>query len=253
MTDDTGPVAPSDGDLDIRQPPKILVPLAVLEGQTISEALVDFLAPAEVVILGYHVLPEQTSTEQASMQFEDRARQAVENVATAFRDAGHEAETRIAFTHDQDQTIERVAADVDATALLLPNPTGDVEDVLVPIRGVVDSHRLTDLVALLATKGDRSVTLWGLDGDRFDPERAVTDARTRLEARGLAGDSITTEITEIAGSGIRAIVDRSGEFDVIVMGEGEESLLTTLVGEDEKRIAEAAVAPVVVVRSGKVD
>ena len=129
-------------DLTSDDPPTVLVPIRVLEGQALPETLATFLAAADVVVLGYHVLPEQTPAEQASMQFEDRARSAVDDIADAFRDAGGEAETRVAFTHDRDQTVERVAADVGATALLLPNPVADVETLLVAVRGALASFGL---------------------------------------------------------------------------------------------------------------
>ena len=38
--------------LAIREPPVVLVPVKVLEGATLSDALVSFLAPANVVVLG---------------------------------------------------------------------------------------------------------------------------------------------------------------------------------------------------------
>ncbi|MFB6142925.1 MAG: universal stress protein [Halorientalis sp.] len=239
----------SDGGLAIREPPTVLVPVKVLEGQTVPEALVTFLAPAEVVVLGYHVLPEQTPTEQASMQFEDRAREAVGDIAQSFRTMGREVETRVAFTHDRDQTVERVAAEVGATALLLSNPTGAIEDVLVPLRGAVDTDRLADLVATLLGEGAGSVTLWGLGpaGGEFDADAAVADAAATLREWGLPDDQVATETTA-TDAPLRDIVDRSGEFDVIVMGESTESLVSAILGEDEERVAKGAVAPVLVVR-----
>ncbi|WP_340099790.1 universal stress protein [Salinibaculum salinum] len=242
------------GDTDrpqttIREPPVVLVPVAVLEGQTIPETVVDFLAPARVVILGYHVLPEQTPTEQAGRQFEDRAQQAVETIAETFRAAGGDPDTRIAFTHDRDQTVERVADDIDATAILLPNPTSEIHDVLVPLRGAVDRDRLADLVATLLIDGDRSVTLWGIDlGDSdFDADTAIEEARERLGRRGVPAEQVDFERSSEEAP-LRAIVERSAEFDAIVMGAGEGSLLSVLLGEDEERVADAAVAPVLVVR-----
>ena len=240
---------PADDRDGVRDPPTILVPVAVLEGQTIPDTVVDFLAPARVVVLGYHVIPEQTPTEQASLQFEDRARGAVDTIAESFRAAGGDPETRVAFTHDRDQTVERVATDVGATAVLLPNPTGEIDDVLVPLRGAISHSRLADLVATLLSGSDRQVTLWGLDtgSDAFDPEAAVADARARLERRGLPSDRVDVEFSAEAAP-LRAIVDRSAAFDAIVMGAGEPSLLTALLGEDEERVAEGAVSPVLVVR-----
>jgi nucleotide-binding universal stress UspA family protein len=249
MSDGTDPTGP---DLAIREPPKILIPVRVLEGQSLPETLIEFLAPSEVVVLGYHVLPEQTPTEQASLQFEDRARSAVADIATAFEAAGGTVETRVAFTHDRDQTIERVAAAVGATAVLLPNPAGEIEEVLVAIRGAIDTNRLADLVAtLLAADGDR-VTVWGLSTDGFDAEAAVADARERLLRRGLAEPRLTTETT-VSETPVYDIVTRSAEFDAIVMGEGGTTVFTQIFGDEAERVAEGAVAPVLVVRTTPVD
>ena len=238
----------------IREPPVVLAPIEVLEGATLPDALVSFLAPARVIVLGYHVLPEQTPTEQASMQFEDRARAAVDDIAAMFVDASGDPETRVVFTHDRDQTLERVATEVGATAVLLPNPTGAVSEVLVPIRGAIDGDRLADLVATLLDRDHDRVTLWGLtDGPGgFDADAAVADAADRLRARGVVADRIATE-TGTTETPIRDIVERSADADVVVMGEGDESILDALFGDDAERVAEGAVAPVLVVRGRKPD
>lgn len=235
----------TSGDLAIRDPPRVLVPVEVLEGQTIPQSLVDFLAPAELVLLGYHVIPEQTPTEQASMQYEERARAAVEDIATAFGDAHTGVETRVAFTHDEDRTLDRVADEIDATAVLLPNPTGEISDILVPLRGVVDVDRLADLVATLVDGEDKRVTLWDLT---VGEDTALLDQSERtLRDRGLTDEQIRTESDDVEFP-TRAIVERSDAFDVIVMGEGKQTLLTTVLGDTSERIAEGAVAPVLVVR-----
>jgi len=235
----------TSGDLAIRDPPRVLVPVEVLDGQTIPQTLVEFLAPAELVLLGYHVIPEQTPTEQASMQFEERARAAVDDIAAAVGDAHTDVETRVAFTHDEDRTIDRVADEVDATAVLLPNPTGDITEILVPLRGIVDVGRLADLVATLVDGDDKRVTLWDLT---VDESTALLDQSERtLRDRGLTDEQIRTESDDVEFP-TRAIVDRTDEFDIVVMGEGKQTLLTTVLGDTSERIAEGAVAPVLVVR-----
>ena len=248
--DDAEPeTAVPGGSLSIREPPRVLIPVEVLTGQTIPQSLVEFLSPAEIVVLGYHVLPEQTPTEQASMQFGDQARAAVDDIAQTFVAAGREVETRVAFTHDRDKTLDRVAAEVNATAVLLPNPTGAISDVLVPVGGSIDVDRLADLVATLLNESDGRATLWAMVGgsDADEATAALDDAKSTLRERGLPGERIRTETSE-AGASAHAIVDQSGEFDVIVMGEGEHTLLTTVIGDTTERIAEGAVAPVLVVR-----
>jgi nucleotide-binding universal stress UspA family protein len=239
-------------ELAVREPPKVLVPVRVLEGQTLPETLAAFLAPADVVVLGYHVLPEQTPTEQASLQFEERARTAVADIADVFETVGGSVETRVAFTHDRDRTVERVAAEVGATAVVLPNPTGEIEELLVAIRGAIDTDRLADLVGTLVAGDGPRVTVWGLGGDGFDAESAVADTRERLLDRGLSEARLATETT-VTESPVYDIVDRSAEFDAIVMGEGGTTLFTQLFGDDAERVAEGAVAPVLVVRRRPVD
>lgn len=250
----TAPAAdsPAAGDqsLNIREPPRILIPVEVLEGESIPDSVVEFLAPAEVILLGYHVLPEQTPTEQASMQFESRAQAAIQDIAQVFREAGREVETRVAFTHNRDQTVERVAAEVGATAVLLPNPAGTIEDIVVPLRGAIDVGRVADLVATLLSGREATVNLWGIGGGvgEFDPEGAVENARDRLLQRGLAAEQITTETSDVE-TPVYEIIDRSDEYDAVVMGEGGPSLLHTLFGDPGERIAEGAVRPVLVVRT----
>jgi nucleotide-binding universal stress UspA family protein len=236
-------------DLSIREPPRILVPIEVLEGQIIPESLVEFLAPSTVIVLGYHVIPEQTPAEQASMQFEERAETAVADIAANFKAVGRTVETRVAFTHDREQTIERVASDVGATAVLLPNPVGSVSDVLVPIRGVVDEQRLADLVATLLADTDGTVTLWALraGAETGEIRDRMDRAADLLRDRGLPPERIRTE-ESVVDAPIRAIVDRSGEFDVIVMGEGKQTVLASILGDASDRVADGAVAPVLVVR-----
>jgi nucleotide-binding universal stress UspA family protein len=238
----------------IREPPRVLVPVEVLEGEAVSEALAAFLAPSAVVLLGYHVLPEQTPTEQASMQFEDRAQAALAAIAETFRSAGRDVETRIVFTHDRDQTVERVASEIGATAVLLPNPAGELRDVLVPIRGAVDPDRLADLLATLLVGGDGTVTLWGVTkpGADFEVEAAVAETRELLVERGMATDRMLAEATA-SESPVREIVERSADYDVVVMGRGGEPVYTALFGDPSERVAGGAVAPVLVVRDREVE
>jgi nucleotide-binding universal stress UspA family protein len=249
---DTEHGPPIEEDLEIREPPRILVPVAVLKGQQVAEPLVEFLAAADVVLLGYHVIPEQTPAEQASMQYEERAKDAVEGIAHVFEAAGREVETRVVFTHDRDQTIDRVASEVSATAVLLPNPAGEIQNVLVPMRGAVDVDRMADLVATLLAGRTGSVTLLGLsqeDGG-FAADQAVEHVRQTLLDRGFDPEHVLTDTT-VSDMAVRTIAERAADYDVIVMGEGGPSLLTTLFGDTAERVAEESLGPVLVVRAGE--
>ena len=60
--------------------PSVLVPIRVLEGESIPEGVPELLANAHVVLLGYHEIPEQTAPGQARMQFEERAQRKLESI-----------------------------------------------------------------------------------------------------------------------------------------------------------------------------
>jgi nucleotide-binding universal stress UspA family protein len=242
----------TDGGMDRRttDQPTVVVPVQVMEGQSVPPGLAAFLAPVSVVVLGYHVLPEQTPTEQASLQFEDRARAAVDDIAAVFSDEGDGVETRVTFTHDRDDTIERVADEVDAAAVVLSNPVGEVDELLVALRTAGETERVVDLVGTLA--GDARVRLWGLASDGFDAETAVATARDRLVDRGVAAERVETE-TSATETPVAAVVDRSEGADVIAIGEGGTTLFSQIFGDEGERVADGALAPVVVVRDPHTD
>jgi len=106
----------------------------------------------------------------------------------------------------------RRATDIGATAVLLPNAVGAVEDVLVAVRGTIDTDRLADLVAALVGSGSQRVTVAGLTGDAtdFDAAAAVAAARETLVERGLDPARLTTETVE-SERPVADIVDRTGD------------------------------------------
>jgi len=221
----------------------VLVPVAILEGGTVSTGLVNLLSTMDVTVLGYHVLPEQTPPDQARAQFEDRANDALDDLAEEFRSAGGDAYHRLVFTQDRQQSIARIADEVDARAYAITGTTGGVDSLLVSLTGDIDVDRITDFVVELI--GDRSiaVTLFARDGSVASDGRLAT-ASDRLSAAGI---ETTTRVA--AGKTLDALVDAVAGHDAIVMGERAPSLSSFLFGEEADRVAAASVGPVLVVRS----
>lgn len=157
--------------------PSILVPVRVLAGERVEAGVVDLLSNARVVLLGYHVLPEQTAPGQARMQFEDRAQNRLDDLESRFSDAGATVETRLAFTHDREQTIERIAAETGAVGTLLLNPAAVMDDVLVAVRGDVALDRIVAVVGGLLAGSATNVTPFHVARDDARPAR--TSSRRR--------------------------------------------------------------------------
>lgn len=228
----------------------VLVPVEVLKGETVPEAVIELLSTLPVVVLGYHVLPEQTPPGQARMQFEEQAQAKLDDLAAAFREAGGDAETRLVFTHDEEQTLNRVADETGCKAILIPNPAPRVERLLVPLRGEVDLARITAFVA--ATVGDRDIeiTLYHVtetDDGVAEGEEMVEDATGLLRERGVAADAITGDVT-VTGTPLQTIAAAAADHDAVVMGESEPSFRTFLFGEASEQVAAHSLGPVIVVR-----
>jgi len=230
--------------------PSILVPVRVLEGESIPEGVPTLLANAHVVLLGYHVVPEQTAPGQAQMQFEDRATERLDEYETMFEEAGATVERRLVFTHDGQKTIDRTIAEHDCLAALVPNATGQVEDVLVAVRGTVGVDRLTRVVAGLFGEPDTSVTLYHVaETDETDEDiGTLLDGMTdRLADLGVDPSNIETRVEREEGP-LDAIVDAAEAFDVVVMGETDPSLSTFVFGMPADQVADRFLGPVLVVQ-----
>ena len=230
--------------------PSILVPIRVLEGESIPEGVPELLTNAHVVLLGYHVVPEQTAPGQAQMQFEERATQRLDEYETIFEDAGATVERRLVFTHDGQKTLDRMIAEYDCMAVLVPNATAPPEDVLVTVRGAVGVDRLARVVSGLFADGDVSVTLYHLaDEDETDDDvqTLLDGVADRLGDLGMDASAIETRIERDRDS-LDAIAEAAEAFDAVVMGESDPSLTTFVFGMPADQVAERFLGPVLVVQ-----
>lgn len=222
---------------------RVLVPVAVLENETVSSGLINLLGTVDVTVLGYHVLPEQTPPDQARAQFEDRANSALDDISEEFQAAGGDADHRLVFTSDRRQTVERVADEEGVDAYAITGATGAVDRLLVPLSGEVAVPNILAFVKMLVGDRNIGVTLLAVGGVE---EGQLDDAATTLEEAG-----IDTETVLGAGKPFDALMDALPDHDAVVMGEAAPSLSSFLLGDEANRIAAASVGPVLVVRSSE--
>jgi hypothetical protein len=230
--------------------PSVLVPIRVLEGESVPEGVPELLSNATVVLLGYHVIPGQTAAGQARMQFADRARAKLDKFEEIFTEAGASVERSLVFTHDGETTINRIVDEHDCLAVLVPNATAPPEDVLVAIRGTVGADRTARLVAGLFAGTNVDVTLYhvaGEDESEEDMAMLLDSVTDRLVELGMAETAITTEVASET-SALDAIVDSAEAYDAVVMGETDPSLTTFVFGMPTEQVAERFLGPVLVVQ-----
>ncbi|ESP89475.1 universal stress protein [Candidatus Halobonum tyrrellensis] len=223
---------------------RVLVPTAILEGESVPFGLMDLLGTVDVTVLGYHVVPEQTPPDQARMQYEERAVEALEDVAEEFHAAGGDADHRLVFTPDRAKTVQRVAEETGADAYTIRGTTGSVERLLVPLSGDVAVERVLSFVTDLIGGRDIGVTLLLATDDESDGRDRLTAAADRLAARGV---DVRTELA-VDDDPVAALVAAVPDHDAVVMGERAPSVRSFLFGEEAERVAAETVGPVLVVR-----
>jgi len=231
--------------------PTVLVPLAVLDGESLAPALVEALSTVRVELVGYHQIPEQTAPGQARMQFEERMETELADLAATFEEAGGTVETRIVFTHEPEQTFERVAVEVGCDAVLLNNPATKVEEVVVPLRSEINVERIVALVASVLDATDASVTLYHVRADdETDREagRRLVDAAAELLAEAGVGPERVNRETVVSETPIKTLAAAAGEYDLVVMGESKPSVRELFFGEVSEQVASQSVTPALVVR-----
>ena len=230
--------------------PTILLPLRVLEGDAIPEGVPDLLTNAHVVLLGYHVVPDQTATDQARTQFEEQAIRRLDDFTAILEDAGATVESRVVFTHDGQQTIDRISDDHDCLAVLVPNATRPIEQVLVAVRGMVGLNRFVRVVSGLFANLEIHVTLYHVadeDASDEDVEMLLDGIATQLSEEGISPDLIDTEISR-GGKSQDMIVETADNYDTIVMGESDRSVRTLLFGMSADQVATQFLGPVFVIQ-----
>jgi len=230
--------------------PSVLVPIRVLEGEPLPEGIPELLANAHVVLLGYHVIPDQTAPGQARMQFEERATRRLEEFEEALTGAGATLEHRLVFTHNAQQTIHRQIRETDSLAVLVPNAIGDLEDVLVAVRGTVGLDRLARLLVGLFAETDVSVTLYHVtseDESEADVAMLLDGLVDRLLESGFDGDRIETR-TDRDVKPVAAIAELAETYDAVVMGESDPSIATFVFGMPAEQVTERFLGPVLIVQ-----
>lgn len=224
---------------------RVLVPLEVLEGETVSPGVVESLSNAEVVLLGVHVVPEQTPPGQARMSFEERADDSLSDAATAFEDVGVDVETVLVFTHDRGETVARVAEEHGCDAVLSNQPAHGSDDVLVPLlptrEGKDDEDdALVDTVFSLVEgrKADVNVVVFAGEAD----DTRAQELAQELVDRGLPSSSVSYG-SRATDTPVIAAGEEAAEYDLVVM-RNEFSLTDLVLGDKPGRVADTSLTPV---------
>ncbi|MFW5974170.1 MAG: universal stress protein [Natrialbaceae archaeon] len=228
---------------------RVVVPVEILAGESVAAGLIDLLAPMEVTLLGYHEVPDQTPPEQAELQFETRATDALDALAGTFADAGATPDRRLVFTQDRERTVERVAGEVDAQAVVHPGIVDQVEDLLVVLRGTHPTTKILAFVEALVADRPIDVTLQLLADPGVSADQTLDVAASRLRDAGIV---VHPERVDADTSTAEVVVAARGH-DAVIVGQRAATLASMIFGEDADRLSEGFPGPVLVVQTEPAD
>lgn len=228
----------------------ILVPVDVSTTEAPDRAILDFLQPVNVVVLGYYPVPRQSPPAQLKADHESEASERLDAVVTDFSGPEHEVEGVLVFTGDREDTIDRIADQHDCDAVLVPGDVRTVDRILVPLRGDVNLERIVSLVANLVRENDREATLFHSVPDGTDPsqgEFVLRGAIDRLVEEGVDRDRLDWELSE-GSNPEAAIVSAATDYDLVILGETEPSLRDRIIGTVLTPILDDIERPAIIVR-----
>lgn len=227
--------------------PTVLLPVDLVDRETIAPGLVEFLSPASVLLLGLHSIPGQTSPKQARSQFLDADEEYLHELASQF---DGEVETQVSYTHNGQKTIERVAAEIDKVGIVILGPAPNVDRVLVAIRGEINLPMIAEFVGLLLAGTDVEVTLYHAtsEDDTTPADHEVLTALSEEIAGYEVDRTRITETVEHTDSPVRSFVEEAGEHDLLIVGEDKPTLVDRIFGDTHRKIARTADVPALVIR-----
>jgi len=237
--------------MPLRNGSTVLVPVDVSDVDPTTQSLVDLCRSADVVLLGYYPVPDQVAPAQLRADHEADARATLDGIADAFRDAGVDVTDTLVFTHDRDDTIDRVADEHDCDAVLSAGAVERVESILALVRGDTNLERIVSVTGSVMRENDASVTFFHAAGDEDGPDNAeflLRGAADRLVEAGVDRDRIDWLVSD-AASPADEIVDLAGEYDLLVLGETKPSLRERILGSVPTRIVDEVDRPAFIVRN----
>lgn len=233
--------------------PRILVPMEIPDFTPLPAALINAFRDLELMILGYNIVPEQTSPEQSREEFEEEATENLEQIIHDMKARHIDVEQKLIFTPDLAKSVNQYIEDKNCHAILTAQPIDEVKRLLVPLYSkkqitprlatvlydLVQSNRLPVSIILL-TSGEKE------SEQHEDVLQLREEAISQLNRVGIDDEQIRinkAKVPDIA----KAVQKLSGEDDVIILAEADPSKRGSLLDTVHDEIQDAVSCPVLVV------
>lgn len=229
----------------------ILVPVDISDGTLPAQRLVGLCRSVNVVLLGYYPVPDQVAPAQLRQDHGSDATEALTEMADEFRSNGVNVTDVLVFTHDHQDTIDRIATEYGCDAVLTLGDVEQIERVLVPVRSDTNLERIVSLLVDIMRMSDVSLTLFHSvvgDNDPSQGESLVRGAVDRLHEAGIDRERVDWQLSD-KESPHDEIIDLAREYDLLVLGETRPSLRERILGTVPSRIIDEVDKPAFIVRN----
>jgi Universal stress protein family. len=230
---------------------RILAPVDVSDGNPPAQPLIDLCRSVDVILLGYYPVPDQVAPAQLRQDHGSDATAALAGVADEFRASGIDVTDVLVFTHDRQDTIDRVANEYGCEAVLTLGEVKQIERVLVPVRSDTNLERIVAFLADVTRMNDLSITFFHSvveDSDPSQGESLVRGAKSRLNEAGIDRERIDWQLLD-EESPHDEIIELAQEYDLLVLGETKPSLRERILGTVPSRVVDEVAKPSFIVRN----
>lgn len=233
--------------------PRVLVPVELPNPSSISTALLDAFYDLELLVLGYRIVPEQTSPEQSRGEFKAKADEELNEIVKEVQAQGINVEKNIIFTPDLAQSMKRYINDKNCHSILTAKPIESVERLLVPIyaKSQVNSNLATILYDLALSVNLPISLIILTSGEKESEEQSKIKELEEfaihfLKEAGFEDEQIRSNRTEVTNVA-KAVEQLSAGDDVIVLSEARTTDRDSFFNTLHEKIEEAIECPVLVV------
>lgn len=246
------PPLPSVVDRELVNP-RIVMPLEIKDPKPFPRALLQAFTDFELNVLGYQIVPEQTSPDQSREAFEEESHKKFDKVLNQLRDQNINFQSDTAFTPSFTETLNAFIDKNNTEAVLTARPISSVKRLLVPIyaESQINSNLVTMLYDL-AISSELPVSLVVMLSDESESDERETiealedQAVQKLKMAGLRSDQIRTKRVQVQD--IAEAVDQlAAEDDVVILSEADTSNRQTLFNTIHNDIEDKLDCPLLVV------
>lgn len=231
------------------RPQTVVIPIEFPDPDPLPPTFIDVTTSCRVILLGVYELPDEVDDEGRHRR-EIEAKNTLYSLASNFVREGETAEVELVMGQELADVPSAVAEERDADALLLPNPIVTLGRVLVPIRDRKFAEPVVEFVSTLEESGLIHTSLLHVaeDDDAVEgAEQFLSEVENSLVEAGYPSTGIDTEVV-VSDDPSFAVSSAANGYDLIIMGETQDTGYERVFGEMYESVAEQTNLPIIVVR-----